>query len=652
MLGLAALVPLPRSVLVAQRVATPVADARAEKEEVGVRVAVKVVAAVALPPSAPAGESEAVVLTMAREVGEGRLLGVGPRQAVRVAAAEALAAAESEATCSAVPLVEVEAVGDGLTLLDLLASEDWLAIACAVTEGSCVWALEAVATRVPAPLAVKLALAVTSAEALAVPAAVAVAAADAVEAALERASELRVGLSVLLAAPVAREARENVGAAEKVCSREAVAAADGRADEVGALTVTAGAEMLAQSVAAALPLAAAVSEGLADKRASEEVTAVGEGVGCAAVALAQFRVAVPTAPQLLLPAAVALPAPEADTHALAIWEEEGGAVWLLVALAVSLALAREGYGDCEALALAEPLAAEALEVCEAPRVSEVTAEAVAQALKDQAPELRTERVAVPLGWLVSVGASVAERVAVGNGEIVPAAEAEVDRLCRAVAVVLTRRGVPVAATLGEAELSAENDAAEGVESKETGMVPVACALADGQAVADKVGVNVAVALRSGDAVRRTVRVLLALALYEKAAIDAVGKAEAVPSHGVGEEPSLARGLSEALGDELPVALRAADLLTEADEVAVVVLQGEVLGAAEPLEERVASGETEAVVEGAALVLARGDPLKDGDLLPKAVLEGEGEEKRLTMPVGLPEGHPEAEEVVEGVLKAL
>lgn len=235
--------------------------------------------------------------------------------------------------------------------------------------------------------------------------------------------------------------------------------------------------------------------------------------------------------------------------------------------------------------------------------------------------------------------------------IVAAAEAEVDRLCRAVAVMLTKREVPVAATLSEAVLSAEAVAAEGVEAKETEVVPVDCALADDQAVADKVGVKVAVELRSGDAVSRTVRVLLALALSE-AATEAVGKAEAVPSHCVGEEPSLARGLSDALGDELPVGLGAAEVLTEAEEVAVAVPQAEVLGAAEPLEERVASGETEAVVEGAALVLARGDPLKDGDLLPKAVLEGEGEEKRLTMPVGLPEGHPEAEEVVEGVLKAL
>ena len=396
-LGLAALVTLPSSVLVVQRVAPPVADAQEEAEEAGERVALKVLAPVALPPSAPAGESEALVLTMAREVGEGRLLGVGPRQAVCVALAEALAAAEAEATCSAVLLVEVEAVGEGLTLPDPLASEDWLALACAVAEGSSVRALEAVATGVPAPLAEELALAVPSAEALAVPAALAVTAVDAVEAALERASELRVGLSVLLAAPVAREAGEDVSAAEKDCKGEAVEKADGRVEEVGALAVNAGAEMLALGEEAALLLAAAVSEGLADDEASVDVTAVGEGVGCAAVALAQFCVAVPTAPQLLLPAAVALPVPPvADTHALAKNEEEGGADWLCVALAVSLALVREENGDCEALALADTLAAEALEDCEAPRVAEVAAEAVAQALKDQTPEPRAERVAAPL----------------------------------------------------------------------------------------------------------------------------------------------------------------------------------------------------------------------------------------------------------------
>jgi hypothetical protein len=396
-LGLAALVALPSNVLVAQGVVPPVADAQEETEEVRERVALKVTAPVALPPSAPAGESEALVLTMAREVGEGRLLGVEPRQAVCVALAEALAAAEAEATCSAVPLVEVEAVGEGLTLLDLLTSADLLALAGAETEGSCVKALEAVATGVPAPLAVELALTVPSVEALPLPAAVAVAAADAVEVALERASELREGLSVLLAAPVAREAGEDVSAAEKDCSREAVERADGRVEEVGALTVNAGAEMLALGVAAALLLAAAVSEGLADSEASVDATAVGEGVGSAAVALAQFCVAVPTAPQLLLPAAVALPVPPvADTYALAKDEEEGGADWLCVALAVSLALVREGNGEGEALALAESLAAEALEVCEAPRVSEVAAEAVAQALKDQTPELRAERVTAPL----------------------------------------------------------------------------------------------------------------------------------------------------------------------------------------------------------------------------------------------------------------
>ena len=220
--------------------------------------------------------------------------------------------------------------------------------------------------------------------------------------------------------------------------------------------------------------------------------------------------------------------------------------------------------------------------------------------------------------------------------VVAAEEAEVDGLCRAVAVMLTNREVPVAATLSEAVLRAEADAAEGVESKETVVVPVNCALADDQVVADKVGVKVAVEL----------------ALYEKAAIDAVGKAEAVPGHCVGEELSLAWGLSDALRDKLPVAVGAEEVLTEAEEVAVVVPQAEVLCAAEPLEERVASGETEAVVEGVALVLVRGDLLKDGDSLPKAVLDGEGEEKRQIMPVGLPEGHPEAEGVAENILKAL